>query len=427
MNKAVSSRNIKIAFALVTTLFFLWGFSYGLLDVMNKNFQNQLGVTKAVSGLVQMAYFGGYFLIAIPASKVASKFGYKGGIIMGLLLYALGALLIVPASNAHSFQLFLFSFFVIACGLGSLETNANPYITKLGDEKDASFRLNVAQSLNGFGSFIGPIVGGMLFFSLAGGDIAQNMKHVQFVYVGIALVVLVVLFLFLITKMPEGHEVVDPADHLDETTGANGGTSAYKKLFGFKHFTLGVVAQFLYIAAQVGTGAFFINYSIEHWQGLTDEKAAYFLSIGLAAFMIGRIVTTPLMKKFDANRILGVYSALNVIMVLILPFVHGLLAVIVLWLVFFFMSISFPTIFAIALDHIPTHLVKDGASFLVMSIVGGAISPTVMGHLADTFGTGFAFAALAPCFLYVAWYGFKGSKLDVDKLIAAKAETVKEA
>ena len=141
--KLVTSRNIKIAFWLVTSLFFLWGFSYGLLDVMNKNFQNHLGVTKAVSGLLQAAYFGGYFVIAIPASMVATKFGYKGGIIMGLALYALGALLIIPASNEQSFNLFLLAFFIIACGLGSLETNANPYITKLGSDEDAAFRINI--------------------------------------------------------------------------------------------------------------------------------------------------------------------------------------------------------------------------------------------------------------------------------------------
>ena len=141
----VSASNIKLAFWLVTILFFMWGVSYGLIDVMNKNFQNQLGITKATSGLLQAAYFGGYFVIATPAALVARKFGFKGGIIMGLALYAIGALLIIPASNAHSFNMFLGAFFILACGLGSLETNANPYITKLGSDKDAAFRINIAQ------------------------------------------------------------------------------------------------------------------------------------------------------------------------------------------------------------------------------------------------------------------------------------------
>lgn len=324
--KLVTSRNIKIAFWLVTSLFFLWGFSYGLLDVMNKNFQNHLGITKAVSGLLQAAYFGGYFVIAIPASMVATKFGYKGGIIMGLALYALGALLIIPASNEQSFNLFLLAFFIIACGLGSLETNANPYITKLGSDEDAAFRINMAQSFNGVGQFLGPIVGGVLFLSLSHGNIDQNMANVQMVYVGIAVVVLAVLALFVFTRMPEGAEVSEAAgDVVEEDT-----DSSYGKLFSFRHFRLGVIAQFLYIAAQVGAGAFFINYSVEHWHGLADHEAAYFFSIALVAFLLGRIVTTPIMKKVKSNVILATYSLINAGIMVVLQFVHDLPAVIVL-------------------------------------------------------------------------------------------------
>ena len=406
--KLVTSRNIKIAFWLVTSLFFLWGFSYGLLDVMNKNFQNHLGVTKAVSGLLQAAYFGGYFVIAIPASMVATKFGYKGGIIMGLALYALGALLIIPASNEQSFNLFLLAFFIIACGLGSLETNANPYITKLGSDEDAAFRINMAQSFNGVGQFLGPIVGGVLFLSLSHGNIDQNMANVQMVYVGIAVVVLAVLALFVFTRMPEGAEVSEAAgDVVEEDT-----DSSYGKLFSFRHFRLGVIAQFLYIAAQVGAGAFFINYSVEHWHGLADHEAAYFFSIALVAFLLGRIVTTPIMKKVKSNVILATYSLINAGIMVVLQFVHDLPAVIVLWLSFFFMSISFPTIFALSVVKIPNNLVKKAASLLIMSIVGGAFMPFFMGNVADHWGTGPSFLLLLPCFLYVAWYGLKGVAKD---------------
>ena len=404
----VTSRNIKIAFWLVTSLFFLWGFSYGLLDVMNKNFQNHLGITKAVSGLLQAAYFGGYFVIAIPASMVATKFGYKGGIIMGLALYALGALLIIPASNEQSFNLFLLAFFIIACGLGSLETNANPYITKLGSDEDAAFRINMAQSFNGVGQFLGPIVGGVLFLSLSHGNIDQNMANVQMVYVGIAVVVLAVLALFVFTRMPEGAEVSEAAgDVVEEDT-----DSSYGKLFSFRHFRLGVIAQFLYIAAQVGAGAFFINYSVEHWHGLADHEAAYFFSIALVAFLLGRIVTTPIMKKVKSNVILATYSLINAGIMVVLQFVHDLPAVIVLWLSFFFMSISFPTIFALSVVKIPNSLVKKAASLLIMSIVGGAFMPFFMGYVADHWGTGASFLLLLPCFLYVAWYGLNGVSKD---------------
>lgn len=406
--KLVTSRNIKIAFWLVTSLFFLWGFSYGLLDVMNKNFQNHLGITKAVSGLLQAAYFGGYFVIAIPASMVATKFGYKGGIIMGLALYALGALLIIPASNEQSFNLFLLAFFIIACGLGSLETNANPYITKLGSDEDAAFRINMAQSFNGVGQFLGPIFGGVLFLSLSHGNIDQNMANVQMVYVGIAVVVLAVLALFVFTRMPEGAEVSEAAgDVVEEDT-----DSSYGKLFSFRHFRLGVIAQFLYIAAQVGAGAFFINYSVEHWHGLADHEAAYFFSIALVAFLLGRIVTTPIMKKVKSNVILATYSLINAGIMVVLQFVHDLPAVIVLWLSFFFMSISFPTIFALSVVKIPNSLVKKAASLLIMSIVGGAFMPFFMGYVADHWGTGASFLLLLPCFLYVAWYGLNGVSKD---------------
>ncbi|WP_295278672.1 L-fucose:H+ symporter permease [Veillonella sp.] len=408
VGKLVTSRNIKIAFWLVTSLFFLWGFSYGLLDVMNKNFQNHLGITKAVSGLLQAAYFGGYFVIAIPASMVATKFGYKGGIIMGLALYALGALLIIPASNEQSFNLFLLAFFIIACGLGSLETNANPYITKLGSDEDAAFRINMAQSFNGVGQFLGPIVGGVLFLSLSHGNIDQNMANVQMVYVGIAVVVLAVLALFVFTRMPEGAEVSEAAgDVVEEDT-----DSSYGKLFSFRHFRLGVIAQFLYIAAQVGAGAFFINYSVEHWHGLADHEAAYFFSIALVAFLLGRIVTTPIMKKVKSNVILATYSLINAGIMVVLQFVHDLPAVIVLWLSFFFMSISFPTIFALSVVKIPNSLVKKAASLLIMSIVGGAFMPFFMGYVADHWGTGASFLLLLPCFLYVAWYGLNGVSKD---------------
>ena len=325
---------------------------------------------------------------------------------MGLALYAIGALLIVPASNAHSFQIFLVAFFIIACGLASLETNANPYITKLGSDKDAAFRLNVAQCANGIGQFLGPIIGGMLFLSIASGtDISQNMHNVQMVYVGIAAIVVVMLILFVVNKLPEGAEVSGDEDAAE-------GDGSYSQLFSYKHFRLGALAQFLYIAAQVGAGAFFINYSVEHWQGLSDSRAAYFFSIALVAFLIGRVVTTPLMKKFSAGKILGAYSAINVVLVVLLNVVSGSTAVFLLIAVFFFMSISFPTIFALSIVNLPQNLVKTASSIIIMSIVGGAIMPYFMGHVADMVNTAAGYLLLIPCFLYVAWYGFKGCHAD---------------
>lgn len=404
MRNDTNTKIIKIAFCLVTILFFLWGLSYGLLDVMNKNFQNQLGITKATSGLLQAAYFGGYFIFATPASLIAKKYGFKGGIIMGLFLYAVGALLIIPASNVHNFLMFLGAFFILACGLASLETNANPYITKLGHDKDAAFRINVAQSFNGVGQFIGPIIGGSLFLSITNGsDITSNMQNVQMVYVGIAAIVICLLLIFLLVKLPEGSEISNGEDKAQ-------GNGSYGQLFSYRHFCFGVLAQFFYIAAQVGAGAFFINYSVEHWHALSDTRASYFFGIALIAFMVGRIITTPLMKKFSANKILGIYSIINVFLMLLLNVTSGSISVVLLIASFFFMSISFPTIFALSIVHIPENLVKTASSILIMSIGGGAIMPFFMGHVADNFGIAAGYLLLAPCYLFVAWYSFKGCK-----------------
>ncbi len=411
-----NSKNIKIAIVLVTSLFFLWGVSYGLIDVMNKNFQNHLHITQHESGFLQFAYFGAYFIIALPAGYIANRFSYKMGIIFGLALYAIGCLLIIPATNIASFHLFLFAFFILACGIGSLETSANPYMVKLGDEKNASFRINAAQSFNGLGQFVGPIIGGALFLSITkqeeGANAEQieqaliaNMSNVGLVYVGIATIVLLILILFALNKIPEGAQV--SSDYAKEDTSKAFG------VFKHSHFNFGLIAQFLYVANQVAAGAFFINYATEHYEGLSDEKAAYYFSLALVAFMLGRIFSTPLMKKIKGESMLGIYSLINVLLCVGLYLSSALFSVILLIALFFFMSISFPTIFAVSTKNLPFNQVKLAGSLLVMSIVGGAISPLIVGAINDHFGTSMGYLAMSPLFLYVAWYGFFGSKIRV--------------
>ncbi|MBZ7953295.1 L-fucose:H+ symporter permease [Campylobacter sp. W0018] len=411
-----NSKNIKIAIVLVTSLFFLWGVSYGLIDVMNKNFQNHLHVTQHESGFLQLAYFGAYFIIALPAGYIANKYSYKIGIMFGLALYAIGSLLIIPATNLASFHLFLFAFFILACGIGSLEASANPYMVKLGDEKNASFRINAAQSFNGFGQFLGPIIGGALFLSITKqgqnaskeqieAALVENMGNVQLVYVGIAAIVILILIAFALNKIPEGSAVNSDYKQKDYSKSI--------EVFKHRHFNLGLLAQFLYIANQVAAGAFFINYVVEHNENLKDEQGAYYFSIALVAFMIGRIVSTPLMKKIKGENILGIYSFINTILCIALYFVHGFLSIVVLIAVFFFMSISFPTIFAIATKNLPFNQVKLGGSLLVMSVVGGAIMPSIVGLINDHYNTSTGYLVMAPLFLYIAWYGFFGSKIEV--------------
>ena len=229
------------------------------------------------------------------------------------------------------------------------------------------------------------------------------MRSVQMVYVGIAAIIIIMLLLFVFNKLPEGSEVSGSTDSPADNE------VSYAKLFSYRHFRLGALSQFLYIAAQVGAGAFFINYSVDHWSEVTDSQAAFFFSIALVAFMIGRVVTTPLLKKFRPGCILGVYSLINVCIMILLNILTGSVSVFTLIASFFFMSISFPTIFALSITDIPDALVKTASSVLIMTIVGGAIMPYFMGLVADHHNIETSFLLLIPCFLFVAWYGFFGS------------------
>ena len=404
--------NIKIGIALVVSLFFLWGLSYGLIDAMNKNFQNHLHITQHESGFLQLAYFGAYFIIALPAGFIAQRFSYRVGIIFGLALYVIGCLLIIPAANAASFPAFLFAFFVLACGLGSLETNANPYIVNLGAKEQASFRINAAQSFNGVGQLIGPLIAGTLLLSITRQEegasqeqinaaLESNMGNVLLVYAGIAFIVALVALVFILIKLPEPVS----NEYKNQTSKASLGEKL-SSLFGYRFFVFGLIAQFLYVAAQVGSGAFFINYSIEHYEGMTDEKASYYLSVALGAFMVGRIISTPLMRKINSSLLLLIYSSINVLVCLYLFSAQGYSSILALIALFFFMSISFPTIFALSTASLPSHLVKLASSLLIMSIVGGALMPMLMGAVNDNYGTGAGYALLIPCFAFVAFYAF---------------------
>jgi FHS family L-fucose permease-like MFS transporter len=386
--------SVRVALMLVTTLFFLWGLSYGLLDVLNKHFQETLHVSKAQSGLLQAAYFGAYFIIALPAGLLMDRFGYKAGILLGLCLYAAGALLFMPAANAASFPFFLFALFVIALGLGCLETAANPYATVLGDPKGAERRLNLAQSFNGLGQFVGPLLGGALFFG--GSNAGSDNSSLQTTYVVIAVIVLLVAALFARTPMPDLREQESSIQRHDSKT-----------LWQHREFVGGVVTQFFYVAAQVGVGAFFINYVTEHWASMTSQNAAYLLSVAMICFMCGRFFSTWLMGRISAQRLLMVYAWINVALCAVV--VSGLenVSVVALVGVFFFMSIMFPTIFAMGVKNLGPHT-KRGSSFLIMAIVGGALMPYFMGLVADHFSTALAYLLPLGCFVVVAFYGRSG-------------------
>ncbi|GBU14311.1 L-fucose transporter [Enterobacterales bacterium] len=390
-----STSGLRLAFMLVTTLFFLWGLSYGLLDVLNKHFQEVLHVNKAQSGLLQAAYFGAYFIIALPAGFFMDRYGYKAGILVGLCLYALGALLFVPAAAAGSFAMFLFALFVIALGLGCLETAANPYATVLGEPSGAERRLNLAQSFNGLGQFVGPIIGGSLFFTATQGTTAEGLASVKITYVAIAVLVLLIALLFGRTRLPDIRE---------QSSDVSNGVE--KGLWQHAHFTGGVIAQFFYVAAQVGVGAFFINYTTEHWHTLSNQNASYLLSIGMVSFMIGRFFSTWLMGHVRPATLLVVYALINIVLCAIVVAGIDNVSVIALVAVFFFMSIMFPTIFAMGVKNMGKQT-KRASSVMIMAIVGGAIMPYLMGALADHYTTAVSYSLPMICFAVVLVYGLR--------------------
>ncbi|TWI95865.1 FHS family L-fucose permease-like MFS transporter [Mucilaginibacter frigoritolerans] len=386
-------------FVLVTCLFFMWGFAYGLLDVLNKHFQEILNITKTRSTLLQGAYFGAYFLVAVPAGLLMNKYGYKRGIIIGLLLYATGAFLFYPAAVHLSFNFFLVALFILASGLAFLETAANPYVTVLGAPETSANRLNLSQCFNGIGSFLGPIIAAYLFFGDKK-DGPANLDSVKIIYIIIGIVVLLITIFFLRTPLPEIRENTPAAEEEIVT----------RPLFSHRNFTNAVIAQFFYVAAQVGVAAFFINYCTENGSGVSNARASALLSAGLILFTTGRFVGTALMKVVDANKLLAVYAVVNILLCAIVVADLKWLSVYALLGVFFFESIMFPTIFALGLKDLGSYTQK-ASSFIIMAIIGGAIVPVVMGVIADKYSTSIAYCVPLCCFIIVAWYGWKGYRV----------------
>ncbi|WP_434777418.1 L-fucose:H+ symporter permease [Neisseria sp. Ec49-e6-T10] len=410
MTKAkITDPKYRTAFILVTTLFFMWGLSYGLVDVLNKHFQETLHVTKAQSGLIQAAYFGAYFVIALPAGLFMEKKGYKAGIIMGLLLYAVGALLFVPAANANSFYFFLVALFVLALGLGCLETAANPYSAALGDPNTAETRLNLSQSFNGLGQFVGPLIGGLLFFeggekaAQAVSDAGGGQTAVMVTYVVIAIVVLCLMCFIAKTPLPDLRSNEAQLDAQESTTGKN-------SIWAHKEFVFGVFTQFVYVAAQVGVGAFFINLTVECWPEATSQKGAYLLSIAMLCLMIGRFASTGIMTKVAPAKLLTIYGVICVILSALAAAAIDYVSVIAVVGIFFFISIMFPTIFAMGVKNLGSKT-KLGSSFMIMAIVGGAIMPFFMGKVADSSHISTSYILPLFCFVVVVIYGATYHKL----------------
>lgn len=384
-----NGENYLISFALITCLFFLWGFAHSLLDVLNSHFQEILNISKAKSGLVQFSLYGGYFVMGIPAGLFIKKYGYKGGIIVGLALFSIGAFLFYPATLIRTFPPFLLALFVIACGLTFLETSANPYTTVLGPKHSAARRINLAQSFNGLGWVVGPLFGGMFIFS--DGDPFGVMA---IPYVAIGIVVLIVAVVFVRTPLP----VIKDDTNNDNIEASQG---SYKDLLHHKLFLFAVVAQFFYVAAQTGIGSFFINYVVEVQPDISHLEASRILAIGgMGMFMVGRMLGSYVMKKFKPKTLLSIAAGVNVLLMGFVMMGFGLASIICLFCSYFFMSIMFPTIFALGVSDMGVNR-ERASSILVMCVVGGALVPMLMGYIADVSSMNIGFSVPLVCFLAI--------------------------
>lgn len=430
-------RNLMFTFILVSSLFLLWGVCNGMIDVMDKHFQEELSLSKSQSAWVQFAHYLGYFLMSLPAGWLATKLGYKGGIIAGLLIVAVGGFWFIPATHINAlvhegavspttaFVAFLAGVCVIATGLTFLETIANPYTTVLGDQRYAATRINLAQSCNGIGWILGPVIGGMFFYSKDAMGHNTGSQTLYIPYVGVAVTVLVLATVFFFSNIPDIKTEDDY--HLDDAP-----PGASHSIWKHPHFVLAVAAQFFYVAAQAGIFSFFINYMTTEvpslpsaWASggfstwfesgangflhLSDRGASNMASLGLICFLVGRFSGAGILRRFSAHKVLGLYGVMNVATCLIVFLKLGWLSVVCMFLSYFFMSIMFPTIFALGIFGLGARA-KKASAFIVMAIMGGAVLPKLMGYVADRYDMSRGFIVPAVCFAFVAFYGWNWPK-----------------
>lgn len=385
-------RSFLVPFILITSLFFLWGVAHSILDVLNKHFQDTMEITRTRSALIQAVVYGGYFVMALPAGRIIRRFGYRTGVLTGLVLYGIGALLFIPGGRIQSFEFFLLALFVIGCGLTCLETASNPYVTVLGEPEGSERRINLAQSFNGLGWICGPLAGGFFLFA-GGGDVTTP-------YAVLGTLVLLIAVIFSRVKLPEiGQEAEEKGTQGNDTS-----------LWKTASFTVGLLSLFLYVAAQTGINSFFINYATEN-AGITAQKASVWLSFGgMGLFMAGRMGGSWIMRFVKGEKVLTTCAAGALICMAAVILLPGTIGWYFLLLCFLCESIMFPTIFSLSLRHVGTHT-KQASSYLIMSIVGGAIAPMLMGFIADHVSMAVGFIVPLVCFAEILWFGIKYNKL----------------
>jgi MFS transporter, FHS family, L-fucose permease len=409
----ITERRFLVPLAMVTSLFFLWAIGVNLNDVLIQHLKKAFGLTDLQSSLIQLAFFGGYFLAALPAGWLMERIGYKRGILTGLVVCATGAILFIPAASVRVYAFFLFALFLMACGQSFLEVAANPYVTTLGPPESSERRLNLAQSFNATGAFLVAILGSRFILSgiehtpaeLGAMSPAELVRYrvseanmVKIPYLVISGVFLLVALLIALTKLPE----IQGSESGPEPAG-----TGLRGVWSFPHLMKGVVAQFFYVGAQVGVASFIIRFSEFAMPGTHEKTAAHYLQAHLAGFMIGRFAGSALMRQIAPSRLLSLFAGGSLLSLLVILFGSGAPTGWAIVLMGFFHSIMFPTIFALSLKTLGPYT-KLGSSLLVMSIIGGALCPLAMGAISDRWNIQSAFVVPLICHSYVFYFAVRG-------------------
>jgi len=406
---AATSRSVY-AFVLIISLFFLWGVANNLNDILIKQFKKAFELSDFRAGLVQSAFYAGYFLLALPASLITRRLGYKAALLIGLGMYATGAFLFYPAAALRTYALFLGALFIIASGLAFLETAANPLVTVLGPAEGAARRLNLAQSFNPLGSITGVLIGQHFIFSgveltspqLAGMSAnaraayyASQSAAVPGPYLVIGVLVLVWMLLIALVRLPSA---------AGRGAGHRARGASIRELLRNTNLLLAIVAQFFYVGAQVGIWSYLIRYAQQTLPGTSERNAADFLTVALVMFMIGRFAGTALMRYLPPARLLAIFASVALALVSVALIMPGRVGTDALVATAFFMSIMFPTIFALGLRGLDDADRKIASSFLVMAIIGGATLTVVMGAISDAAGIHRAMIVPILCFAVVVGF-----------------------
>ncbi|WP_223218023.1 sugar MFS transporter [Rhizobium wenxiniae] len=405
------ANNYQFALIALTSLFFMWGFITCLNDILIPHLKNVFSLNYTQSMLIQFCFFGAYFIVSLPAGALVKRISYKWGIVVGLLIAAVGCALFIPAAAYRVYGLFLGALFILASGVTVLQVAANPYVTELGAPETAASRLTLTQAFNALGTTVAPLFGAFLILSAATGDIAtatgqqletlrlEEADAVRFPYMLLAIAFLVLSAIFAALKLPQ----------IEEEEVASDGTER-ASAWSYRHLVLGAIGIFVYVGGEVSIGSFLVNYLAEPTiANLPEAEAAHYVAYFWGGAMIGRFIGAYAMRYIEDGKALAFNAIIAALLLLMTVFTGGKLAMWAVLAVGLFNSIMFPTIFSLALKGLGRHT-SQGSGILCLAIVGGAIVPVLMGALADTFTIHMAFLMPVLCYVYIFYYGIKGHK-----------------